>query len=212
MWPQIAIVMVMVAVRVVGGVWCVVACGVFYFYCSIFLFYLSLLILFLIFLIFLVYFRLRSCRSPRAQTRALSGLAAGRGKVNSNSGSRVVRPDKDWLHLAGTRTQPCRLSVTCLPGGFWAGRSWGSSFCRLSVGSLPDAFRAGRCSRLKIICGTPPRRRPCPPAKSQHDISRCAPLANLQTTRGAAAPPRLFASAAPVGSGRRRRRRRVPSW
>ena len=27
MWPQIAIVMVMVAVRVVGGVWCVVACG-----------------------------------------------------------------------------------------------------------------------------------------------------------------------------------------
>ena len=45
MWPQIAIVMVMVAVRVVGGVWCVVACGFFifialYFY-FIYLYFLS---------------------------------------------------------------------------------------------------------------------------------------------------------------------------
>ena len=31
MWPQIAIMMVMVAERVVGGVWCVVACGFFIF-------------------------------------------------------------------------------------------------------------------------------------------------------------------------------------
>ena len=139
-------------------------------------------------------------------------VTEGRGNVSNRSGRCFSRPFKDWLHLPGTRTQPCRLSVACLPGRFWAGRFSGSSFCRHSVGSPPDAFRAGRCSRLKIICGTPPRRRPCPPAKSQHDISRSAPLANLQTTRGAAAPPRLFASAAPVGSGRRRRRRRAPSW
>ena len=108
---------------------------------------------------------------------------------------------------------------------------WVLSFCRLSVGSLPDAFRAGRCSRLKIIYGTPPRRRPCPPAKSQHDMSRSAPLANLRTTRGGLflygfllllllllvcsllllllLPIPLLVL---VGSGRRRRRRRVPSW
>ena len=166
---------------------------------------------------------LKSCQPAR--------VLAGRGTVNSRSGRSLARPEKDWLRLAGTRTQPCRLSVACLPGGFWAGRFSGSSFCRLSVSSLPDAFRAGRCSRLKIICGTPPRRRPCPPAKSQHDMSRSAPLANLRTTRGGlflygfllllllllvCSLLLLLLLPIPVlvlvGSGRRRRRRRVPSW
>ena len=81
--------MVMVAVRVVGGVWCVVACGFLFL-----LLYIFILIIFTYFIsyfpnfpgIFFVYARrvaeradfgvhclgelTASCRSPRAQTRA----------------------------------------------------------------------------------------------------------------------------------------------
>ena len=105
------------------GGWCVVRGGVWglLFLLLYILFYLSLLILFLIFLIFLVYFRLHSVVSvasvpnpnPCAGLKSCqpARVLAGRGTVNSRSGRSLARPEKDWLRLAGTRTQPCRLSV-----------------------------------------------------------------------------------------------------